>query len=186
MLQRNLGGFFQGGGKKMVYMKEHPEFEKQFVVYSNDEGEARRVLTLPLLDAIYELRNRWNAPLRIVFDGNKVYIALSFNGRDFFETKLQESVLESQVLKRVYGQLSLCFRIIEHLGFDIKDKKRVRYWEDEEEENYSDTQVSNPLATPLPTRNTIVETDYGDNPYGNFGDNPYDDENNNDKGGYRF
>lgn len=109
-IQRSLGSFFQG--KKMIYFEEYPEFEKQFVVYSSEEEEARRVLTPALLRSICDLRNKWNNRIYISFFNNRIYMALPIKG-NLFETKLSQSLLEGGVISKLYEELALCFGVIE-------------------------------------------------------------------------
>lgn len=112
-VQKNLGSFFQGA--KMVYLEDHPEFEKAFVVYSQNEDEAYRILTPTLVQAIYDLRYKWNVTMRLSFIDNQIYVALS-TSKNFFQPNIKKSVLEDDLLNELYDELALCFAVVEDLS----------------------------------------------------------------------
>jgi hypothetical protein len=118
-MQKTMGSLFQGG--KMVYFEEHPEFEKEFVVYSKDEEEARRLLSPALIKAIYDLKIKWNKRLRLSFINNQIYIALS-TGNNFFQPDIHKSLLNDNILHELYDELSLCFSVVEDLSIEHDDK----------------------------------------------------------------
>lgn len=113
--QKNLGAFFQRSN--LVYMEGHPEFEKEFVVYSKNEDEVYRILSPNLLQAIYDLRYKWNAKLRISFIDQQMYVAMPTN-KDFFYPDIKRSILEDNLLKELYDELALCFSVIENLSLE--------------------------------------------------------------------
>jgi hypothetical protein len=113
--QKNLGAFFQRSS--MVYMKGHPEFEKEFVVYSKNKEEAYRILSPNLLQAIYDLRYKWKIRLSISFIGHHMYIAMPTN-KNFFHPDIKRSVLEDTLLQELYDELALCFAVVEDLSIE--------------------------------------------------------------------
>jgi hypothetical protein len=115
LVQKSLGSLFQGG--TMVYMQEHPEFEKEFVVYSKDPEEAYRVLTPAMIQAIYDLRYKWNKKLRVSFIDNQIYVALS-STHDYFHPDINKSVLDDNFLDEFYDELALCFAVVEDMSIE--------------------------------------------------------------------
>ncbi|MDC0231311.1 DUF3137 domain-containing protein [Aureispira] len=116
-IQKSLGSMFHEG--KMVYLEEFPEFEKEFVVYSQNEEEAFRILTPELVQSIYDLRFKWNKKLRLSFVDNKIFLALS-TYRDFFNPDIHQSVLNNTLFDELYNELALCFLVVENLS--VKQK----------------------------------------------------------------
>lgn len=117
-IQRSLGSLYQG--KKMVYFEEHPEFEKQFVVYTNEEEEARRLLTPSLLETIYNLRNKWKNQIHIAFKSGKIFLALPLK-KNLFESDISRSLTKDNVIEDLYQEMALCFSAIESFAnFDTK------------------------------------------------------------------
>ncbi len=55
---------------------EDPRFTKHFVVYSTDQIEARYVLTTALMERIVTLKERFNRPILLSFQHQRVYIAV--------------------------------------------------------------------------------------------------------------
>lgn len=121
--QKNVGAFFKRS--TMVYMEGHPEFEKEFVVYSKNEEEAYRILTPNLLQAIYDLRYKWQTQLSISFIGHKIYVAMPTE-KDFFNPNINRSILEDKLLQELYDELALCFAVVEDLSLEHKpDESRI-------------------------------------------------------------
>lgn len=119
-LQKNVGAFFKRS--TMVYMEGHPEFEKEFVVYGKDEEEVYRILTPNLLQAIYDLRYKWNIKLSISFIGHQMYIAMP-TSKNFFHPDIKHSVLEDKLLQELYDELALCFSVVEDLSLEHEPNK---------------------------------------------------------------
>lgn len=113
--QKNVGAFFKRSA--MVYMKGHPEFEKEFVVYGKDEEEVYRILSPALLQAIYDLRYKWKTKLSISFIGRQMYIAMP-TSKNFFQPDIKHSVLEDKLLQELYDELALCFAVVEDLSLE--------------------------------------------------------------------
>jgi len=111
--QKTLGGLFNGS--KMVYMEKHPEFEKEFVVYSKKETDAYRVLSPTMIDAICHLKYNWNVPIHIGFINNKIYIGIPSH-KDYFKPTIEKSVREDSLLEEFYNELAACFSVIEDMS----------------------------------------------------------------------
>ncbi|WMX12843.1 DUF3137 domain-containing protein [Aureispira sp. CCB-E] len=115
IFQKKIGAFFQRSS--VVYLEDHPEFEKEFVVYSKDEEEVYRILTPNLLQAIYDLRYKWNTRLSISFIEHQVYVAMP-TSKDFFRPNIKYSVTDDTLLKELYDELALCFAVVEDLSME--------------------------------------------------------------------
>lgn len=133
-IQKSLGSLFQGA--KMVYLDEHPEFEKAFVVYSQNEEEAYRILTPALIKSIYDLRYKWNAYLSVSFIDNQIYVALS-TSKNFFLPNIKKSVLEDNLLDELYDELALCFAVVEDLSVEQENTYNPKLENPETDENNS-------------------------------------------------
>jgi hypothetical protein len=115
--QKSLGAFFQRS--TMVYMEGHPEFEKEFVVYSKNAEEVYRILSPNLLQAIYDLRYKWKTRLSISFIGHYMYVAMPTD-KNFFNPDMKQSVLKDKLLQELYDELALCFAVVEDLSLEHK------------------------------------------------------------------
>lgn len=123
MIQKSLGSLFQRG--TMIYLDEHPEFEKQFVVYSTDEQESMRILTPTLLESIYELRNTWNARPHLSFIDNTACVAIKTR-KNFFKVKPHRSLVDDQkdIIQELFDEVALVISIVESISEQGPIKER--------------------------------------------------------------
>jgi hypothetical protein len=117
-LGKMLQGFKPFSSEELVYL-EDPDFEKQFVVYSTDQIEARYILSTSMARRILELRHRWDDDVRLSFVGSDVYVAIS-HGRDLFEPKLQRGTLSRDELTRMVSEVAVCFGLVDHLNLNTR------------------------------------------------------------------
>ncbi|NNC95495.1 MAG: DUF3137 domain-containing protein [Chitinophagales bacterium] len=103
---------------ELVYM-ENPEFEKKFVVYSTDQVEARYILSLTMLERIMMLSEKLDSRISLSFADNKVYIAIP-QSKDFLEHNLNQSVLDSEVIRNFYDEIVTCLEIVDDLNLNIR------------------------------------------------------------------
>lgn len=114
-LQKSLGSFFRTG--KMVYFEEHPEFEKEFVVYSTNEQAARNALTTTVLEDIYDLKYEWEHEVRLSFINDRIYLALSMpEGDNLFHVDINQPVDQQEFLYDMVQDIQCCLTMVEHLG----------------------------------------------------------------------
>jgi hypothetical protein len=97
----------------------HPEFEAEYRILSKKKEEAEELLNAPLLDVIHQLARQWGVKIKLSFVDKRVYLALPA-AHNFFETKLEESVLTNNLAKRLYDELSLCFDAMEVLSEQLE------------------------------------------------------------------
>ena len=96
---------------------ESEEFEEQFVVYSDDQIEARYILSPSFMEKILELKNTTNNLIEMSFVKNKLYIALS-KGKGSFEPKLHESIVDFNDIQTYYDDLTLVLDLVEILNLN--------------------------------------------------------------------
>jgi hypothetical protein len=83
---------------------EHREFERLFAIYSDDEAEARRILSPELVASIVRFRKRTGQTLCLSFDGSRVYVAIP-SQRDRFEPPELVSIQDLDRIPRVERML---------------------------------------------------------------------------------
>lgn len=98
---------------------EDPEFEKLFVVYGQDQVEARYILSTSLMRRIVEFQNRTRKKMRISFSASKLYMAIPFE-RELFEPKIMESLLNISPIQAYYDDLKLVIDIVEDLNLNTR------------------------------------------------------------------
>ena len=72
---------------------EDPEFKKECCVYSDDQVEARYILSTSLMKRILEFKQKWRTKVSLSFRDSKVYIAIRMN-KNLFETRLFKSIVD--------------------------------------------------------------------------------------------
>ncbi|MEN8927672.1 MAG: DUF3137 domain-containing protein [Flavobacteriales bacterium] len=114
--------FTSGGGKWFSKYKrvrlENPEFESNFKVFSDNEVEARYVLTPSMMERLIALEKLFEAQLFASFRGNNVYIALE-NRHNFFETDVTAEITK-QVIEDVVAEIDICVGIIDELDLNTR------------------------------------------------------------------
>lgn len=122
MLQEKLGGLLQ---KKtdLVYFEEYPDFEKKFVVYSDNETLARHLLTEEMTRYLLLLQDaRPKQPVRISIVNQQLFFAFSLS-RDLFDPSVKDSVLEPAFVRQFTEEIAMGFDqldIIEKLCTTMK------------------------------------------------------------------
>ena len=87
-----------------VVTLENPEFEKEFVVYSNDQVEARYILSTSMVERILDLKKKYNTNVYLSFINSKVFVALQ-NNTNLFEPEFKQSITNSDYIRKFYNEL---------------------------------------------------------------------------------
>jgi len=116
-----LGGFLQSKniGRPTLVKLEDPEFEKLFVVYGEDQIEARYILSTSLMQRITEFRKKSNRSIYLSFVENKVMIAVP-SGKDLFEPRLFRSIVDYGQIEDYYNDLAFVVGIVEDLNLNTR------------------------------------------------------------------
>jgi len=98
---------------------EDPEFEELFVVYGEDQVEARYILSTSLMKRIVDFKKKTNKEIHLSFVGSKVFVAISYK-KDLFEPKIFTSLLDFQQINEYYNDLRLAIDIVEDLNLNTR------------------------------------------------------------------
>lgn len=98
---------------------DSPEFEKEFVVYSTDQIEARYILTHTLMSKLLHLKKKSKHPLYVSFIGGKIYMAIEYN-KDLFEPSVFHSLLKYKIAMQYIQTLHLALGIVQELQLNQK------------------------------------------------------------------
>lgn len=104
--------------KEDLIKLEDPEFEKEFVVYSTDQVEARYVLTTSMMERLTALKRKINKPIMVSFTDNKINIAI-LNSHGFFGVDKSKKMNDS-LIEDIYLQLTYISGIVDDLKLDFK------------------------------------------------------------------
>ncbi|WP_281492150.1 DUF3137 domain-containing protein [Desulfosarcina cetonica] len=98
---------------------EDPAFEKLFVVYGQDQVEARYILSTSLMRRMVEFQNRAQKEMRLSFSASKLYVAIPFE-KELFEPKIRESLLNIAHIQEYYDELKLVADIVDELNLNTR------------------------------------------------------------------
>ncbi len=98
---------------------DSPEFEKEFVVYSSNQIEARYILTHTLMKRLLVFKKRSKHPVYISFIGESIHMAIEYN-KDLFEPSVFRSLLNYKIAMEYVQTLHLAIGIIDELKLNQK------------------------------------------------------------------
>ena len=98
---------------------EDPEFERLFVVYGNDQVQARYILSTSLMERIMQFKTKSQKPIYLSFVGSKVFVAVSYT-KNLFEPKIFSTLLDFGPIRQYYEDLQLAVGIIEDLNLNTR------------------------------------------------------------------
>ena len=98
---------------------EDPEFEREFVVYSNDQVEARYILSTSLMKRIVDFKRNNGKKIHLSFISSQVNVAVSFK-RSLFEPKLFSTLLDFKPIQEYFEDLVLAVGIVEDLNLNTR------------------------------------------------------------------
>jgi len=103
---------------KFVKM-EDLDFEKEFVVYGNDQIESRYILSTNLLKRITDYKKKKNKKISLSFIKNSILIAIEIK-KNLFEPHIFDSLIKFDTIKKYFKELKLGLDIIEELKLNRK------------------------------------------------------------------
>jgi len=112
--------FFQSFSSRGELVKmDNIEFEKAFVIYSNDQIEARYILSHALMQRILEYKKLVGRNIYISFTKSKIYVAIRFNTK-LFEPKIYKKITNFEEVSFYFKVISMTVDIIKYLNLDKK------------------------------------------------------------------
>lgn len=117
-----FGSFLQSlnYARPQLVKLEDPEFEKNFVVYSTDQVEARYILSPALMQRILEFKTRTSARISLSFIDSHVYIAIPINKNLFEAPSLFKSIDNYKQLSEYNGYVQMCVNTVELLDLNTR------------------------------------------------------------------
>ena len=106
-------------GRNQLIKLENPEFEHAFVVYGDDQVEARYILTPSLMERILHYQQRTGAELRLGFVEGCVFVAIP-NSSDLFEPHVFSSIVSRGLLKDYLARLEIITGVVDELSLNTR------------------------------------------------------------------
>ena len=101
---------------------ESPEFEDLFEVYSDDQVEARYLLTPAFMERMVELHRRFDGRVQFAFRKNQLLLSLSNYGAWMEPRGSSDKLTDEGYVAHLVEDLTLAHRIIDALKLDAKTK----------------------------------------------------------------
>lgn len=95
-------------------MLEDPEFRDMFSVYSNDQVEARYILTTAFMERFKKMEKSFNGGIKAIFIDNKIYILVD-DRKNWFEIPFFKSATDINNYKEFINDFTKLLAIIETL-----------------------------------------------------------------------
>ncbi len=115
IIKRNLADLLNNKNRVIL---EDPEFEKLFDVYSNDQVEARYILTTSFMQRLKDLSNRKFAKnLSMSFEKGYINIAIP-SAKDWFEVPLFKNALDLKIYREILRDIENLLSIVDILKLD--------------------------------------------------------------------
>lgn len=100
---------------------EDVEFEKQFVVYTNDEVEARYLVTPSFMERLSNIKFAFKTiKTNCSFEGNHLFIGLISSGDRFSISDLTKNLEDESMFIQVFDEIISIEQLIDHFKLDQK------------------------------------------------------------------
>ena len=103
---------------ELVKMDDN-NFEKEFVVYSDNQIEARYILSHALMKKLLDFKHKSKHPLYISFVGSHIHLAIYYD-KDLFEPTVFRSLLDYKIAMEYVKTLHLAIGIVDELKLNQK------------------------------------------------------------------
>ncbi|SMP86433.1 Protein of unknown function [Epsilonproteobacteria bacterium SCGC AD-308-E02] len=116
-----IGNWLQSNnfGRSELVKMDDINFEKEFVVYSTDQIEARYILSHSLMKRLLAFKKKSQHPVYISFIGESIYMAIYYS-KDLFEPSVFRSLLNYKIAMEYVKTLHLALGIVEELKLNQK------------------------------------------------------------------
>lgn len=116
-----IGGWLQSNNfsRSELVKMDDGTFEKEFVVYSTDQIEARYILSHSLMSKLLTFKQKSGHPIYVSFIGGSIHMAISYN-KDLFEPSVFHSLLDYKIAMEYVKTLHLAIGVVEELKLNQK------------------------------------------------------------------
>ena len=108
LVQKMNSSALLGDGRDPLVKFDNKDFEKEYVVYSDNEIEARSIISEPLMIFLLDLKKNTNAKVYFSFVGNKVFLGINDNKDILKVGNINESVTEDGFLQKYFNEIEAC------------------------------------------------------------------------------
>jgi len=116
-----IGRFLQSHNpdRDKLIKLDNPEFEKEFVVYANDEITSRYILTHSMMQRILNFKKKSKKEIYLSFRNSKIFVAVS--SKDMLEPNPFKPLNDFNTIKEYYES----FKIVVDIVNELKLNRRI-------------------------------------------------------------
>jgi hypothetical protein len=103
--------------KEKLVKLEDPDFNKHFVVYGEDQVEARYVLSTSLMRRITDFKEKHTNPLYVSFVNSFLYVGIAYK-KDLFEPSWFNTLTRFSLVREYFEDIQLAVSIVEELNLN--------------------------------------------------------------------
>lgn len=117
----SLGKMFQKMNfqRDKVVRLEDPRFEKEFVVYSNDEVESRYILTPAMMERMTEYKKKVGQKMYFSFVDSRLFMAIRYR-KDLFEPTIMKSINDFALVQEFFENMKVFVEMVEDLDLNTR------------------------------------------------------------------
>ncbi|MFA5511379.1 MAG: DUF3137 domain-containing protein [Candidatus Kapaibacterium sp.] len=98
---------------------EDIDFENQFTVYSDDQIEARYILSTSLMQRILDFKKKAGSDIMMAFKDSRIYMAIPKQGL-LFEPKIFGKLIAEETLRKYYEDMAIAISSVEELNLNLR------------------------------------------------------------------
>ncbi len=98
---------------------EDPEFEKEFVVYGDDQIQSRYVLSTSLMKRILDFKKKSRRNIHLAFINGKIFVAIS-QPKNLFEPNFLKTMVDFAPIQEYFENFSLILGIVDDLNLNTR------------------------------------------------------------------
>ena len=98
---------------------ESPDFEKAFAVYSDNQIEARYILSPSFMERILAFKNYTKKKIQLSFISSRMYLAVPYS-KNLFEPRLFGDIVNFNHIKDYHNDLSLVLDLVNSLNLNTR------------------------------------------------------------------
>lgn len=98
---------------------EDPEFEEEFVVYSDNQITARYILSPSLMRRLLKFRHELGKKVYLSFVNGRLYMGISIH-KNLFEPRVFRTILDFELIQEYFEYMQLGKDIVEELNLNLR------------------------------------------------------------------
>lgn len=113
---------------------ENADFEKEFIVYADDDQEARYLLSPSFMEKLLTCKERLDVDISLSFYKSNLYIMIPVM-KDLFEPSIFKTIIHKERTEEYYYDMMMVLDIVDELGLNTRIWSKMPEFEEEEKRN---------------------------------------------------